>query len=223
MRSFDRCLPNLQWYVFRHFPGAKFYIATEDDEDAHKADLLSGAIVRKVKQPEMILPHGCPPTWTAGQPYMHESYFISVPPSHVMGQLWMLREGWRVYEDANEPADLIIRCRPDLWFHSFKFPQDWPAWRNNRSRVPCWGKFGGINDRFALLRPDAAKSYYSTYDRLGDFIAKGAPMHPESLVHHSLQFDGCSIDDSMHAIFSTLRKSGEFRPPEITAVDMLGR
>ena len=219
MRSFERCLPNLQWIVFRHFPDAKFYICTEDDEDAHKADLLKGAIVRRVKQPEMVLPHGCPTTWTQGMPYMHEPYSISVHPSAVMGQLWMLREGWRLYQEANEPADLVIRCRPDLWFHSFKPLEYRPEQGTDDAQVPWWGRFGGINDRFALLGKNAAGHYFTTYDKIPALLAKGCPLHPESLVAASLEDGGCSITDTLPAEFSTLRKTGEIRYSEITAID----
>ena len=220
MRSAERCLPNLQWFVFRHFPDAKFYIVTEDDEDAHKTDLFKGAVVRKVKQPQMEIPPGCPDTWTQGQPYMHEPYAISVHPHAVLGQLWMLRAGWRLYQEANEPADLVIRCRPDLWFHSFRPVRVACA---TDAYTPSWGRFGGVNDRFALLGKTSAEAYFTTYDKIPHLIKSGAPLHPESLVRASLEEGGCYVMDDMHAIFSTLRKSGEMRPPEITAVDFLPR
>lgn len=226
MRSFERCLPNLQWIVFRHFPNAKFYIATEDDEDAHKADLLKGATVRKVKQPQMIIPIGCPTTWTQGMPYMHEPYAISVHPSAVMGQLWMLREGWKLFKEANEPAELVIRCRPDLWFHSFEVPPMFVDGKNfftdgreSIASVPWWGRFGGVNDRFALLGAKAAEHYFTTYDKIPRLISEGAPLHPESLVAASLHDGKASICDDMKAEFSTLRKDGQIRYAEITAID----
>ena len=223
MRSAERCLPTLKSVVLPHFKDheIKFYIVTEDDEDAHKTDLFKGAVVRKVKQPAMEIPPGCPDTWTQGQPYMHEPYAISVHPHAVLGQLWMLREGWRLYQEANEPAQLTIRCRPDLWFHSFEMPTPvWESQRNDYAAVPWWGRFGGCNDRFALLKPAAAKAYFETYERIPDMIKRGCPLHPESLVFNSMRFDGCLINERMKAEFSTLRKSGEMRPPEITLVDL---
>lgn len=228
MRSFERCLPNLQWQVFRHFPEAKFYVATANDEDATTAAMLGKrcAAVRVLDQPEMVLPPGCPHEWTPGKPYMHEPYFISVDPRHVLGQLWMLREGWRLYQEANDPADLIIRCRPDLWFHSFEKP--WMFQRNamgypelpQTAHVPWWGRFGGCNDRFALLGAKAAEAYFTTYDLVPLMVMEGAPLHPETLVHYSMKRAGISICDDMKAEFSTLRKSGEMRPPEITTIDL---
>jgi hypothetical protein len=224
MRSFDKCWKNHAWQIWRHFPGAKFYVCTEDDEDASKVNLFGdrAAMVRTVKQPEMVIPAGCPDSWTPGQPYMHEPYHISVDPRAVLGQLWMLREGWRLYEEANDPADLIIRIRPDLWFHSFdsRFicPTGMPI--HDWAFTPWWGRFGGINDRFAILGPEAARHYFTTYDKIPAMIAEGGPLHPETLVHYAMKRAGISICDDMKAEFSTLRKSGEMRFPEISMIDV---
>lgn len=249
MRSFDKCLANQQWHVLRHFPDAKFYCATARDEDRTKANLFGtrDAIIRELDQPEMVIPKGCPDEWTPGKPYMHEPYHISVDPRAVLGQLWMLREGWRLYEEANEPADLVIRIRPDLWFHSFKMPHSFRFMehdprkttitmvldaaqaarahaeisdRSSTACVPWWGRFGGINDRFALLGADAAEHYFTTYDKIPQMIEAGAPLHPETLVATSLRNGLISICDDMKAEFSTLRKTGEMRPPEITMIDL---
>lgn len=233
MRSFDKTLPNLAWQVLRHFPKARYYIATEDDGDAHKADLIGtktqDAVIYRVKQPEMIIPDGCPTTWTQGRPYMHEPYSISVPPAAVMGQLWMLREGWKLYLDANDPADLIIRLRPDLWFHSFEVPRilrphsmSTPPFMDMESVAftPWFGRFGGINDRFALLGPEAAAQYFTTYEKIPMLLKAGCPLHPESLIDASLRIGAIHIEDNLKAEFSTLRTSGEMRPPEISAIDI---
>jgi len=228
MRSFERCLENQRWHVLRHFPNASYYIVTDEDEDAHKAQLLKerypGVVeVRTVKQPAMVIPAGCPDEWQPGQPYMHEPYHISVDPRAVLGQLWMLREGWRLYQEAGDPADLVIRIRPDLWFHSFEpesFRYGKSATMDMVASTPWWGRFGGVNDRFALLGAKAAEAYFTTYDHIPAMIAEGAPLHPETLVHYSMKRAGISICDDMKAEFSTLRKTGEMRPPEITMIDL---
>lgn len=227
MRSFERCLPNLDWFVFRHFPDAKFYVATHDDEDAIKAALLGPRLHRMEKfvQPEMIAPEGCPPHWVQGQPYMHEPYAISVPPAHVLGQLWINEQGWKLYKDTGEPADLVIRCRPDLWFHSFEMPHGIEYCRKNGTGeqiafTPWWGRFGGCNDRFAILGSVSAEAYFTAYSNTPKLIKGGAPLHPESLVYASMKQAGISVCDDMLAEFSTLRKTGEMRAPEITGIDI---
>lgn len=227
MRSFDKCQKNHYWQIWRHFPEAKLYCVTEEDED-HKKALLMPALTRFVKQPEMVIPKGCPDEWRPGTPYMHEPYHISVDPRHVLGQLWMLREGWRLYQEAGDPADLIIRIRPDLWFHSFTKPHgigkhgaiNWTpcddiAW------TPRFGKFGGCNDRFALLGAKAAEAYFTAYDNIPAMLAEGAPLHPETLVRYAMERKGISVLDDMRADFSTLRKTGEMRPPEVTHSDLM--
>ncbi len=232
MRSFDKCYRNHCWQIYRNFPEAKFYVLTEDDEDAYKSIAIIGARIKRVKQPQMVIPEGCPDTWTQGQPYMHEPYAISVHPHAVLGQLWMLREGWRLYQEANDPADLIIRIRPDIWFHSFEVPQSikyhlkstfiLPLYVSEFPTIACtpwWGRFGGCNDRFALLGSKAAEAYFTTYDHIPVMIKEGAPLHPETLVYYSMKRAGISICDDMKAEFSTLRKTGEFREPEIRSVD----
>ena len=251
MRSFDACWKNHEWQVLRHFPDAKFYLCTADDEDHMKATAFRGGNawtrVRKLKQPEMVIPAGCPSEWRPGSPYMHEPYHISVDPRAVLGQLWMLREGWRLYQEANDPADLIIRIRPDLWFHSFALPHAFRMFEHDPKRrtveikcdsaqiekaqaqidarsatacTPWWGRFGGVCDRFAMLGAKAAEAYFTTYDHIPAMIAEGAPLHPETLVHYAMKRAGISICDDMKAEFSTLRKSGEMRPPEITMIDL---
>ena len=232
MRSFDKCLENQRWHVLRNFPGASFYIVTEEDEDAKKAELLRekypGAVeIRYVKQPQMVIPNGCPDEWTPGRPYTHEPYHISVHPHAVLGQLWMLNEGWKFYQSFHDKADLVIRIRPDLWFHSFEKPrwfcESTNAYADGLDGIACtpwWGRFGGCNDRFALLGSKAAEAYFTAYATIQKMIDEGAPLHQETLIHYAMKRAGISICDDMKAEFSTLRKTGEMRPPEITMIDL---
>lgn len=222
MRSFEECLPNLEWMVFRHFPDAKFYVATHNDEDAHKATLLTKkhkhvCIDSTLEQPEMVMPAGCPSVWKPGENYMHEPYAISVTPAAVLGQLWALQQGYEFYLKSGGDADIVIRCRPDLWFHSFRNCY-WPD--EKVAFTPWWGRFGGINDRFAILGFGAAKEYFTTYSKVERLIEIGSPLHPETLVAESMRDAGCIIRDDLKAEFSTVRKGGQMRPPEITSIDI---
>ncbi len=253
VRSFSKCLPNLEWHVFRHFPGAKFYCVAPIDGDEGELSRLrdkhTDVSIKCVVQPEMVMPAGCPAQWTPGQPYMHEPYAISVPPSAVMGQLWMLREGWRLYEEGGEQADLVIRIRPDLWFHSFELPHGIRVTVKDEARqilgtmdiqnpttawTPRWGRFGGSNDRFALLGSGAAQAYFTAYDNIPDMIKEGAPLHPETLVDYAMTRKGITVNRNMKADFSTrrteewvakMRAQGRdepiMRPPEVTGSDLL--
>jgi hypothetical protein len=233
MRSFDKCLPAMAWHVFRHFPDADFYVATANDEDAWKVKLLRDKYGDLVKdglaftQPVFELPAGCPPNWTQGQFYMHEPYFISVSPQAILGQLWLLEKAWLLVT-ANNNYECIIRIRPDIYFHSLELP--WlthPKYKtfyleNHESTayVPWWGRFGGVNDRFAIMGWDAAEAYFRTFSYVHRLIEGGCPLHPESLIKTNLEASGCRIRSTLQAMFSTLRINGEMRPPEISNVDI---
>lgn len=211
MRTFDLCLPTLHWHVFRHFPGAQFFVSTVEDADAHKAKLLHGRYPGRVAievlpgQPVLPLPPGLPPEdgFVHGRPFTHEPFFISVPPQAVIRQLWQLREAWRHYLATREiEHDLVIRCRPDLWFHAFALPR--LRLRPYEAHTPWWGRFCGVNDRFALLGQEAARHYHTTYSQLTNLIELGAPLHPETLVKAAMEENGCQVNRRLVAEFSKI-------------------
>lgn len=223
MRSFDVCLPTLHHHVFRHFPDADFYVSTVQDEDAHKVELLKKKYGDRVKavniekeQPVFPLPPECPPNWRGPQSfYMHEPYAISVSPQAVIGQLWQLKNAWKLVP-SDDHYGTFVRCRPDLWFHHFDKPLEY----SHVAYTPWWGRFGGCNDRFAVLGLQAARHYFTTFDKLNELVADGCPLHPESLVKFSLEKNMCLVSDNMDALFSTVRTNGEMRRPEIAQWDI---
>lgn len=245
MRTFSRCLPTQIWHVFRHFPNPSFFVSTVKDRDSDSAQLLrklypDAQIEIEVvdAQPELPIPvPPADPSWTLGRMYSHEPYGISVHPQAILRQIWQLERCWSLFHrtgsltitDGGNPEgfDTIIRIRPDLWFRNFVCPSF------NADQVPplmaytpYWGRFGGINDRFAILGQKAAHAYFNTYANLPALLASGCPLHPESLVKASLQQAGCVIDDTMLCEFSKLygpedpKKNGTFRDPEITRADI---
>lgn len=225
MRTFARCLDNLHWFVFRHFPDADFFVSTIKDANSGSAELLRAKYPKsRVEievvdhQPELPIPmKPYAPDWTLGRMYSHEPYAISVHPQAVLRQLWQLERGWNLVPNPHTYAS-IIRCRPDLWFRSVEYPEHPNG--SNMAHVAWWGCFGGVNDRFAFLGTVAAQAYFTTYSRIPKLLADGCPLHPESLVAASLRDAGCNIDDTLRAEFSTLRLDGTFRDPEITLVDI---
>lgn len=234
MRSFDRCLPTQHLHVFRHFPEADFFVSTMKDAESGKADLLVqkyGATRVKVhcveEQPDCIAElraQGCalPGSWTPGLPYMHEPYSISVRPQAVARQLWQLAEAWRVFPEL-AGYDIVIRTRPDLWFHHCRFSdKDFYirfVYGLKGAFVPWWGSFGGVNDRFAILGRDSARAYFTTYNQIKDLIASGWPLHPESLVAGALELSGAYVS-KLDCAFSTIRTNGEIRAPEMSKTDL---
>lgn len=225
MRSFDKCLPNHAWMVHRHFPNADIYCATVFDADSHKVSLLESLGAKTLvcdKQPDFPLPPGCPEQWTPGQCYMHEPFFISVSPAAVLGQLWQLENVWRLVKEP-EQYDCFVRIRPDIWFH--ESTRNFPIFPVV-ALTPWWGRFGGINDRFAIFGRLAAERYFTTFSRVNELVSSGCPLHPESLLDASLSemsaggFPMFNNLKNLNALFSTLRTSGEMRPPEISASDI---
>jgi hypothetical protein len=145
--------------------------------------------------------------------------------------------------------DTIVRLRPDLWFRSFELPGRFASFSptpasaggheggEKRGQMPggehaataltpWWGRFGGVNDRFAILGPAAAQAYFTTYSRLPELLAAGCPLHPESLVKASLEAARCRVNDTLLVEFSKLygpenpKLNGTFRDPEITSIDI---
>ena len=81
-------------------------------------------------------------------------------------------------------ADFVIRMRADNFVHSFSgFPlmSGITAYTSGIS-TPWWGKFGGLNDRFAVMEPEMAADYFGVYYRIPKLLEAGCPFHPESLL-----------------------------------------
>lgn len=253
MRTFARCLPTIKWHVLRHFQPEQlgssidFFVSTVRDGDAPSAELLRREFPQSRVEIDLVdaqpeLPIPLPPhadDWTLGRMYGHEPYAISVHPQAILRQLWQLNRCWefftrRVGEIQREEKrvgivpeyDLIIRLRPDSWFRSFAPPSGLnEEWSMLRALTPWWGRFGGINDRFALLGLEAARAYFTTYAQLPDLLASGCPLHPESLIRASLERNHCDVHDTLLVEFSKLygpenpALEGTFRDPEITLID----
>lgn len=196
------------------------------------------------------------PTWTVGRMYSHEPYGISVHPQAVLRQLWQLDRCWTLFVersaavmtvggdgktvDIESDFDTIIRIRPDLWFRNFVMPNciitlpdgtyGFALDKRNpfvsHASTPYWGRFGGINDRLAILGVKAAQAYFTTFSQMKALISDGCPLHPESLIKASLQKSGCTVNDTLICEFSKLygpenaKLNGTFRDPEITMQDL---
>lgn len=247
VRTFDRCYPTLRHHVLRHFPGADVFVSTVKNADSPKLAVLEdGPGLGRVcvdlhdTQPVLPLPPGCPPeeSWQPGVPFMHEPYAISVSPQAILRQLWQLNECWCLFTREANPADydVILRVRFDSYFHSFAHEYTnrhleritLPAFADfvppaPKAWTPWWGRFGGLNDRFAVLSPVAARAYFTTYAQLPALIASGCPLHPESLIAAALHAAGVDHRPTLRAEFSTLKNTADglqCRPPEISLIDL---
>lgn len=216
MRTFTRCLHSQRWHVYRHYDVAAFYVSTVQDEDTDPGiSLLRSLYPNTPVHVDIVTEQPTLPEPV--ETVRFEPYARSVPVQAVLRQLWQLERGWALRQEAGGSAEIAIRIRPDLFFHSFNdvYPCDDMAW------TPYWGRFGGINDRFAVLGDTAAPHYFNTFPRIPYLLEGGCPLHPESLVKASLEHGVATIVDTLQAEFSTLRKDGEVRAPEISPIDFI--
>ena len=216
MRSFDLCWPNQYWMVYRHLDDPHFYVSVADDEDAGKAELLwqrfekARVHIEVVKQPELPEPKNVA---------FSGPYGPSSKPQAILRQFWHLNRVWEPFRDINaiEDGTIFLRIRPDLWFHFF---EQLPTLPSEFAATPWWSRWGGVNDRIAVLGRAAAQRYFTTFERIDQMLSEGAPLHPESLLAESLWSGGFQVQP-LQAWFSTVRKNGTAIPPDPQAVDIV--
>lgn len=224
MRTFRQTLPTLQWHVFRKLKEPRFFISCADDEQARDARLLEGLGY------EVHIEQIAQPVFADADKYLpaaqHAPYHISVPPQFILRQAWHMNRVWEFAQTKGvKDSAVVIRCRPDLWMQGCdvgQLPGMWPM----ECFSPHWGKFGGMNDRFAVMGLGAASHYFTMFTQIDELLKSGCPFHPESLLLAALEKANVSVHHTLNAIFSTLRlpepdpkNIGQFiqqmRPPEI--------
>jgi hypothetical protein len=215
MRTFVHCVHTLRWHVCRHFRKGEisFYVSTIADQDASSAEILrelfrdSEVFVDRLKE-QPLLPEPL-------EAVRFEPYARSVAVQAVLRQLWQLQQGWDLFRKNRSGNEThIVRVRPDLYFHDCEWHDD------NTIQTPWWGRFGGVNDRFAICPADHAADYFTAYSFIPEAMAAGCPLHPESLVRAACELRGAPLTRRLKTTFSTWRKDGQHRPPEIAPWDL---
>ena len=137
----------------------------------------------------------------------------------LMLQHWGNKKVWDFFcaSADTESFDVIIRIRPDLWIHRFQKPRNL---RVNECFCPWWGKFGGVNDRLAIMDKYAAEIYFSVLDVIPKLLDEGCPFHPETLLAEVMQSQSTAIESTLMAEFSTERMDGTRRWAEIVMSDI---
>lgn len=227
---------------FRHLPNPHLFVSVANDAQADDAKLYADQFlnvkVEVVDQPAIPEPWG---QVTIGHPSFHGAYAIQ--GQHSGGVQAILRQWWhlkRVYDFAKANGldgyfGLVVRLRPDLWFHEFKppvLPKGKMALRfdsdDGLGRVvrkcaptvftPFWGNYGGCNDRLAIMTPGAAEHYFGVFDHYERHIASGCPLHPETMLAHHLETNGVTVSRNMRATFSTVRLPADENGQQIMRV-----
>ena len=216
-RTIAQCLPTQHWHVFRHFTDLHFFIVWQNEPNAVAGVKLLEAKYGKERVHAKLI---ADPQDLPRVPLIkgaHAPYANAAAHSQLMMQHWYQNEAWKWFvEQGQTDAMHVIRMRGDNFFHSFT-PTPVSA---NRVLSPWWGRFGGINDRFALMHAGAASAYFTVYEKLNDLLADGCPFHPESLLLAAIQKGGVMSDDTLRTEFTTKRLVGGDRAPEIMAPDI---
>ena len=224
-RSFAQVYRNQYWHVLRKLPNPEFFISVADDEQATNMRLLETLFppesvhIEYVKQPTLPEPLDDPPFHNI---YPRDKATIQ----DVLRQLWALDRAWEFFYELAKPNwdfDLVLRIRPDLAFGRFEFPSnfDHSIGRPSRCWTPYWARWGGVNDRLALMGHAAALNYFATYSRIAALRALGCPLHPEQLINASMRECGIGVKHTLSAEFITVRLDGSFVPMSITEIDKL--
>ena len=227
-RTFARVYRNQYFHVLRKLPNPEFFICVADDFQAKDMFDLREFFpedrihLEYVKQPTLPEPPDDPP--------FHNIYpRDKAPIQDVLRQLWALDRAYDFFCAAqlNDPLlapvkwDLVVRIRPDLAFGRFEFPSDfWSvAGMTSRCWTPYWARWGGVNDRLAVMGPQAALSYFRTFHNLPELRKLGCPLHPEQLIHASMREAGVQLKHTLPTEFITVRLDGSFVPMSMTEID----
>lgn len=223
-RSFAQIWENHRWYLKWAQPD--IFASVADDEQAPDMELVkksfpkSHVLIERVKQEPIAEPEELT--------RFRSGYPRSTTLQGVLRQLKALERTWEFFTNhaRYEDYDVVIRARPDIAFVRCDLPRPlshlgaWTCW------CPWWARWGGVNDRFAVLGPQAAKAYFTTFgfrEQLWDF---GCPRHPEQMIHASLYAQGVAIDDACAFEFVAVRMpskehpNGGYFPVDASSIDV---
>lgn len=220
-RTFTDVFQNQFFHVLRKFPNPEFYVSVEDDKQAQDMTRLwerfpaERVHIEYVQQPQ--IPEPSPdPKWLAMYP-------ASSPPQSILRQLWALNRAWDFFAEHStsqaQVFDIVVRIRPDIAFARFEVPQFGPWWTPEACLTPWWARWGGVNDRMAVMGSKAAYHYFRTFDRLKALMDLGCPLHPETLVAASLELGEIEVQPTLATEFVTCRLDGSTVAASINAID----
>lgn len=222
LRTFKKCYPTQKWQIFRHYePDIHFFCSICHDEQAPDISLLQRdypSVSVEVVDDPTDLPK-IPIEAGRFSPYAN-----ATTHDKLMLQHWGNKRVWDFFCSKTDPSSFgaIIRIRPDLWIHRFELPEYDGTFdlSPEYTAFPWWGKFGGINDRLAVLGWKAARVYFNVYDAIPKLLEVGCPFHPETLMAENLRREGMRSHHPLMTEFSTLRMDGSQRWAEIVMSDV---
>jgi hypothetical protein len=234
LRTFKKCYPTQKWQIFRHYePNIHFFASICNDSQTADIQTLARDY-ENVHWQALDDPTDLPNIST--QQGAHAPYANAASHYKLMLQHWGNKKAWDFFASsaATESFDVIIRIRPDLWIHRFTPPRFIGQHIHPKSIVigdvygedkrtvfaPWWGKFGGINDRLAIMGKEVSPVYFGLYDSIPSLLEKGCPFHPETLLAETLRQSGMNVQSNLMTEFSTDRMDGSRRWAEIQMSDV---
>lgn len=216
-RTFARCFDNQYWHLLRKLEEPEFFVSVADDADADDMTrmLLTRYPSDRIHFEKVVQP-------TLEEPAENPNFLgfkRSVPVQAILRQLWHLQRVWKFAEPVRTgDCERILRLRPDLAFTRFD-------WRENPwgvdCRTPWWGNWGGTNDRLAFLSNLGAAVYFTTHERVANYLAEGCPLQTEALLRASLEDFKIIVHRDLATEFVRVRKGGKPEPTDITMVDVV--
>ncbi len=222
-RTFARCWRSQYWYLYRKLNATRFYLCIEDDEDAVAKELIferySPECVKILLLPkaEAVADLPAPSEEFA----KHAPYPVCTETKSIMKCFWNYARAWECLQEDEKsnglvPADLIVRTRPDAFFHNGNPPKH--VGENDFVSL-WWERYGGVNDRVVFMGRKAAEVHFTMINRVDEILAAGAPLHGESFVGAALELGHVDVHHTLDYTLSLVRKSGEMVHPACTIDD----
>lgn len=221
-RSFARVFPN-QWFnVLRKFSNPTVFVSVARDEQAKDMERLYERFskdqvrIEHVDQPEQPTP--------PADPKFLACYPPSSPASSILKMFWARERAWEFFKENIYAGgySTIVHIRPDIAFTRFVCPQVLTMSVDD-CFTPWWGRYGGENDRFAVMGPRAAEAYFTVHSQrakiLNSLGGVGSPLHPETMLATALELGGIFPEARLSTEFITVRTDGSTVSCDITAID----
>uniref|UniRef100_A0A7C4VS56 DUF7796 domain-containing protein n=1 Tax=Desulfatirhabdium butyrativorans TaxID=340467 RepID=A0A7C4VS56_9BACT len=205
----DRTADNLRTMLIERLPACDVFIFAPDDAGSRNVGLL--APVRWRIEPDMPISEGCLRNGincrlkTGVQRYLQQLNGLK--------QCWRLFNAWR--SETGTVYDVVIRCRPDI---RFVRPVDGMERIDLRYvHVPDFHGFDGVNDRFAVGRPEDMAWYMNKLDEFESYVTdwhaagcNAQPVSAEMFTAGQLRRHGIRIRQAPFR-FNRVRAHGEKR------------
>jgi len=112
-------------------------------------------------------------------------------------------------EENNFTYDVVIRCRPDLYFeNTLRADEVHSAAKSTGVYIPNFGSYGGLNDQFSFGHSKIMDIFCATFPNLDKFYDLGCKWHAETMTKFTADYFNIPILRSNIEYF-LLRANGQ--------------